>query len=105
VVQRWRKKSASQVPMPRCRQEHDIEPHEALSLCGFALHIFLATSDLHFQVKLNIRASRPLEAIGTMIRYGRQHVGEVEFSPKTRSYGHRNICASLQNRSRAGATI
>jgi 2-isopropylmalate synthase len=44
------------------------------------LHVFLATSDLHLQVKLNITREQALEAIGAMIRYGRQHVGEVEFS-------------------------
>ena len=44
------------------------------------LHIFLATSDLHLQVKLNMTRQQALEAIGSMIRYGRQHVAEVEFS-------------------------
>src|SRR5882762_10403923 len=43
------------------------------------LHIFLATSDLHLRVKLNMTREQALEAIGSMIRYGRQHVGEVEF--------------------------
>jgi 2-isopropylmalate synthase len=44
------------------------------------LHIFLATSDLHLQVKLNMSREQAMEAITSMIRYGRQHVGEVEFS-------------------------
>jgi len=44
------------------------------------LHIFLATSDLHLRVKLNMTREQALEAIGSMVRYGRQHVGEVEFS-------------------------
>jgi len=44
------------------------------------LHIFLATSDLHLKVKLNLTREQALEAIGSMVRYGRQHVGEVEFS-------------------------
>src|SRR4030081_1175782 len=44
------------------------------------LHIFLATSDLHLRVKLNISREQALEAISSMVRYGRQHVGEVEFS-------------------------
>jgi 2-isopropylmalate synthase len=44
------------------------------------LHVFLATSDLHLRVKLNMTREQALEAIGSMIRYGRQHVGEVEFS-------------------------
>src|SRR5260370_7947347 len=44
------------------------------------LHIFLATSELHLRVKLNMRREQALEAIASMIRLGRQHVGEVEFS-------------------------
>jgi 2-isopropylmalate synthase len=44
------------------------------------LHIFLATSDLHLRVKLNMTREQALEAIGSMIRYGRRHVAEVEFS-------------------------
>jgi len=44
------------------------------------LHVFLATSDLHLRAKLNITREQALEAIGSMIRLGRQHVGEVEFS-------------------------
>ena len=44
------------------------------------LHVFLATSDLHLHAKLNITREQALEAIGSMIRFGRQHVGEVEFS-------------------------
>jgi 2-isopropylmalate synthase len=44
------------------------------------LHVFLATSDLHLHAKLNITREQALEAIGSTIRFGRQHVGEVEFS-------------------------
>ena len=44
------------------------------------LHVFLATSDLHLNAKLNMTREQALEAIGSMIRYGRRHVGEVEFS-------------------------
>jgi 2-isopropylmalate synthase len=44
------------------------------------LHVFLATSDLHLRAKLNLTREQALEAIGSMIRLGRQHVGEVEFS-------------------------
>jgi 2-isopropylmalate synthase len=44
------------------------------------LHIFLATSDLHLRAKLNMTREQALDAIGSMIRLGRQHVGEIEFS-------------------------
>jgi 2-isopropylmalate synthase len=62
------------------------------------LHIFLATSDLHLQVKLHMTREQALEAIGSMIRYGRQHVAEVEFSAEDagrtdfKSAGHRWLC-------------
>src|SRR5229473_192572 len=36
------------------------------------LHIFLATSDLHLRVKLNMTREQALEAIASMIRFGRQ---------------------------------
>lgn len=44
------------------------------------LHLFLATSDLHLRVKLNMTREQALGAIESMIRYARQHVAEVEFS-------------------------
>jgi 2-isopropylmalate synthase len=44
------------------------------------LHVFLATSDLHLRVKLNMTREQALEAIAAMIRYGRKHVDVVEFS-------------------------
>ena len=44
------------------------------------LHVFLATSDLHLSAKLNMTREQALEAIEAMVRYGRQNVGEVEFS-------------------------
>ena len=44
------------------------------------LHVFLATSDLHLRVKLNMTRAQALEAIESMIRLGRKHVAEVEFS-------------------------
>src|SRR5580700_2882075 len=44
------------------------------------LHIFLATSDLHLKVKLNMSREQALESIANMIQLGRRHVSEVEFS-------------------------
>ena len=44
------------------------------------LHVFLATSDLHLRAKLNMTREQALDAISSMIRLGRKHVGEVEFS-------------------------
>ena len=70
------------------------------------LHIFLATSDLHLQVKLNMTREQALEAIGAMIRYGRQQVAEVEFSAE--DAGRTDIdylCQVCKTAVEAGATI
>ena len=67
--------------LARAKKEDVTAAIEALELAAAPrLHVFLATSDLHLKVKLNITREQALEAIGSMIRYGRQHVGEVEFS-------------------------
>src|SRR5713226_7577695 len=67
--------------LARAKREDVTAALEALKTAAAPrLHVFLATSDLHLRVKLNITREQALEAIGAMIRYGRQHVGEVEFS-------------------------
>jgi 2-isopropylmalate synthase len=67
--------------LARARKEDVTAAIEALKPAASPrLHIFLATSDLHLTVKLKMSREQALEAIGSMIRYGRQHVGEVEFS-------------------------
>src|SRR5260370_6134879 len=67
--------------LARARKEDVTAAIEALKPAAAPrLHVFLATSDLHLRVKLKITREQALEAIGSMIRYGRQHVGEVEFS-------------------------
>jgi len=44
------------------------------------LHLFLATSDLHLKYKLRSTREQVLDQITTMIRYGRQHCEDIEFS-------------------------
>src|ERR1041384_4655049 len=64
------------------------------------LHIFLATSDLH------LPREEALEAIGSMIRYGRQHVGEIEFSAEDAGRtGLDYLCQVCKTAVDAGATI
>jgi 2-isopropylmalate synthase len=70
------------------------------------LHIFLATSDLHLQVKLNMTREQALEAIGSMIRYGRQQVAEVEFSAEDAGRTDLDyLCQVCKTAVEAGATI
>src|SRR5437870_6553357 len=89
-------------------KKHDIDAAvEALKPAAASrLHIFLATSDLHLQVKLNMTREQALEAIGSMIRYGRQSVGVVEFSAE--DAGRTDIdflCQVCRTAVEAGATI
>jgi len=70
------------------------------------LHIFLATSDLHLKVKLNMTREQALEAITAMVRFGRQNVAEVEFSAE--DAGRTDIdylCQVCKAAVEAGATI
>ena len=70
------------------------------------LHVFLATSDLHLRVKLNMTREQALEAIQSMIQYGRQHVAEVEFSAE--DAGRTDIdflCEVCRVAVEAGATV
>src|SRR5260370_16652486 len=70
------------------------------------LHVFLADSDLHLRVKLNMTREKALEAIGAMIRYGRQHVDVVEFSAE--DAGRTDIeflCQVCRVAVEAGATV
>ncbi|MBZ5527556.1 MAG: 2-isopropylmalate synthase [Acidobacteriia bacterium] len=70
------------------------------------LHVFLATSDLHLKAKLNISRQQALEAIGSMIRLGRQHVGEVEFSAEDASRSDlKFLCQVCKVAIDAGATV
>ncbi len=49
------------------------------------LHVFLATSDLHLRAKLRMSRAQALEAISTMVAYGRQRCPDVEFSAEDAS--------------------
>lgn len=70
------------------------------------LHIFLATSDLHLQHKLRISRQEALEAIGSMVRYGRDRCEEVEFSAEDASRSDIDfLCQAAEIAANAGATI
>jgi len=70
------------------------------------LHVFLATSDLHLRVKLNMTREQALEAIAAMIRYGRQHVEVVEFSAEDAGRTDINfLCEVCRVAVEAGATV
>src|SRR5438067_4093063 len=93
--------------LARARKEDVSAAVEALEPAAASrLHVFLATSDLHLRVKLNMTRQQALEAIGSMIRLGRQRVGEVEFSAE--DAGRTDIdflCQVCRVAVDAGATI
>jgi len=67
--------------LARARKEDVLAAAEALKPAASPrMHVFLATSDLHLQVKLHMTRAQALEAIGSMIKLARNYVGEVEFS-------------------------
>ena len=49
------------------------------------LHLFLATSDLHLKYKLRMTREQALDQIVKMVRFGREHCDEVEFSAEDAS--------------------
>jgi len=67
--------------LARARKEDVLAAAEALKTAKTPrMHVFLATSDLHLQVKLHMTREQALEAICTMIELARKYVDEVEFS-------------------------
>ena len=89
-----------------CQQDVDAAL-EALAPAPYPrLHIFLATSDLHLQHKLRMTREQALEAIGSIVRYGRERCPEVEFSAEDASRSDAEfLCAALATAARAGAAI
>jgi len=103
-------KEVREVPiaaLARARKEDVNAAIEALEgAAASRLHVFLATSDLHLRVKLKMTREQALEAIASMIRLGRQRVGEVEFSAE--DAGRTDIgflCQVCRVAVDAGATI
>jgi 2-isopropylmalate synthase len=70
------------------------------------LHVFLATSDLHLKYKLRINREQALEQIARMVRFGREHCDEVEFSAEDASRTHIDyLCQVVLAAVESGATI
>src|SRR5579871_4115696 len=67
--------------LARARKDDILAAAEALrSAAAPRMHVFLATSDLHLQVKLHMTRQQAIDAIGSMIALAKQHVDEIEFS-------------------------
>jgi 2-isopropylmalate synthase len=70
------------------------------------LHVFLATSDLHLKHKLRIDRAQALDQISQMVRFGRKHCDEVEFSAEDASRTDIDyLCKVVLAAVESGATI
>jgi 2-isopropylmalate synthase len=93
--------------LARARKDDILAAAEALkSAKEPRMHVFLATSDLHLQVKLHMTRQQALEAISSSIKLARNYVGEVEFSAE--DAGRTDIeflCQACQAAVDAGADV
>lgn len=70
------------------------------------LHVFLATSDLHLKHKLRTTRSEALAQIIKMVRFGRAHCENVEFSAEDASRSDIDfLCEVAQAAAEAGADV
>jgi len=70
------------------------------------VHVFLATSDLHLKYKLRTTRMEALTQIREMVRFGRRHCEEVEFSAEDASRSDIDyLCDVVETAADAGATI
>jgi 2-isopropylmalate synthase len=89
-----------------CRKDVDAALSALAPAAHPRLHIFLATSDLHLRYKLRISREEAIEAIATMVRYGRSRSAEVEFSAEDASRSDIDfLCLVMEVAFQAGATI
>ena len=103
-------KEVREVPiaaLARARRDDILAAAEALKDAKEPrMHVFLATSDLHLQVKLHMTRDQALEAISNSIKLARNYVGEVEFSAE--DAGRTDIaylCQACQAAVDAGADV
>lgn len=93
--------------LARARKDDILAAAEALKPAKTPrMHVFLATSDLHLQVKLHMTREQALEAIESMVKLARNFVGEVEFSAE--DAGRTDIdflCQACEAAVRGGATV
>ena len=103
-------KEVREVPiaaLARARKDDILAAAEALKPAKEPrMHVFLATSDLHLQVKLHMTREQALEAIGASVKMARNFVGEVEFSAEDAGRTDLDfLCQACQVAVDAGADV
>ena len=69
------------------------------------IHVFLATSDIHMEYKLQMSREQVLHTIGEMVAYARHYCDDIEFSAEDASRSERAFLARCYERAiAAGAT-
>jgi 2-isopropylmalate synthase len=93
--------------LARARQEDVDAALRALETAAMPrLHIFLATSDLHLKHKLRITRPEAQAQVSRMVRFGRMHCEELEFSAEDASRSDIDyLCDVAETAAEAGATI
>jgi len=93
--------------LARARKDDILAAAEALKPAKTPrMHVFLATSDLHLNVKLHMTREQALEAIESMVTLAKNFVEEVEFSAE--DAGRTDIsflCKACEAAVRGGATV
>jgi 2-isopropylmalate synthase len=93
--------------LARARKDDILAAAEALKPAKTPrMHVFLATSDLHLNVKLHMSREQALEAIESMTKLAKDFVEEVEFSAE--DAGRTDIdflCRACEAAVRGGATV
>ncbi|MGB7435214.1 MAG: 2-isopropylmalate synthase [Candidatus Acidiferrum sp.] len=93
--------------LARARKDDILAAAEALKPAKTPrMHVFLATSDLHLNVKLHMTREHALEAIESMVKLAKNFVEEVEFSAE--DAGRTDIeflCLACAAAVRGGATV
>jgi 2-isopropylmalate synthase len=93
--------------LARARKDDILAAAEALKSAKTPrMHVFLATSDLHLQVKLHMTREQALEAIESMTRLAKKFVEEVEFSAEDAGRTDLDfLCKACEATVRGGATV
>ncbi len=93
--------------LSRAKEEDIVTAARALEPAAKSrIHIFLASSDIHLEYKLQISREQALELADKSVRLARTYVDDVEFSPEDASRSDREfLCAIVQTAVDAGATV
>lgn len=69
------------------------------------IHVFIATSELHMEAKLNMTREQVIKAIAESVAYAKTLCSDVEFSAEDASRSDKDfLCLALQTAARAGAS-